>query len=246
MIILARVSSFCLRSFRLKYRLIILIFIGLSLFYDTVPALPHEADVQTESELFRVIKKIKDKERTLKTFTAHFKQVKTSQLLREPLHSEGLIYFDMNGKMLMKVIAPSPLILLLKDDQQMIYYPTLSMVEKKSFGKTDDIFKQYLGIGESIQALQSKFDIQLVTNPHSDRYHLKMTPKQRNMAKHFMMIEVVINPNHWLPEQIHFKEKKGDYTTIQMQFTSINEPLPSDIFEIEVSEDVEANGRGRK
>lgn len=228
-----------------KYRHIILMIIGLSLFYDTVPALPREADVQTESELARVIKKIKDRERTLKTFTAHFKQTKTSQLLREPLHSEGLIYFDMSGRMLMKVIAPSPLILLLKDDQQMIYYPTLSRVEKKSLGKTDDIFKQYLGIGESIQALQSKFDIQLVTNPHSDRYHLKMIPKQRNVAKHFTMIEVVVNPNHWLPEQIHFKEKKGDYTTIQMQFTSINEPLPSDIFEIEVPDDIEANSRGR-
>ncbi|UCD89485.1 MAG: outer membrane lipoprotein carrier protein LolA [Desulfobacterales bacterium] len=228
-----------------KLKHIILILIGLSLLFDTLPALSREADVQTESDLSRIIKKIKDKERNLKTFTAYFKQVKTSQLLRDPLHSEGLIYVDTSGRMLMKVISPLPLILLLKNDQQMIYYPALSRVEKKPFPNTDDIFKLYIGMGESIQAMQSKFDIQLVSNPHSEHYHLKMTPKQRSMAKHLMMIEVVVNPKHWLPEQIHFKEKKGENTTIQMQFTSINEPLPSDIFEIEVPADMEANSRGK-
>ena len=224
-------------TYAVKYRYIMLLFVGLSLSCYPYSAFSYEANLQSESDLSRVIKKIKEKEKTLKTFTATFKQTKKSELLREPLHSEGLIYFDMSGRILMKVIVPSPLILLLKENRLILYDPDLSRAEKISFGKTDDIFRQYLGIGASVKALKTKFEIELVKNPPSTGYHLKMTPKNNVTAKHIMTIEVLVNPNHWLPEQIHFKEKNGNYTTIQMQFTSINEPLPSNIFEIDLPKD---------
>ena len=219
-----------------RYVFIVLSFVSLSLFRYTYPVFSYEEDHQSESELNRVISNIKKKEKTLKTFTATFKQTKKSHLLREPLQSEGLIYFDMSGKMLMQVISPSPLTLLLKNNQQILYYPDLSRVEKKTFGKTDSIFRKYLGIGESVEALKKKFEIELVTNTPLKGYLLKMTPKDKTTAKYMVVIEVLVNPKHWLPEQIHFKEQEGDYTHIQLRFTSVNEPLPPDIFTIELPE----------
>ncbi len=211
-----------------------------------VSTFSHESVVQSETELDRVIKKIKEKEATLKTFTATFIQTKASDLLREPLHSEGMVYFDIDGGILMEVTSPSPLILLLKENQQVIYYPDLSRIEKRSFGKTDDILKRYLGIGESVNTLKARFDIEMVADSSAEHYHLRLIPKQSGMARHIKAIDVVVDAGHWLPEQIQFQGEKGDNTTIQMQYTSINEPLPSNIFEIEMPAGIETDSRTRE
>ena len=218
-----------------RYIAPILIIICLSLF--PLYVFSSEADHQSTSELVRVIKNIKEKEKTLKTFIATFSQIKKSQLLRETLKSEGLIYVDFSGKMLIKVIHPSLITLLLKDNMQVIYYPDLATAEKKILGRTDNILSKYLGIGQPIEMIQKQFDIGLGDKVSSGNYHLKMIPKNTATARHIDMIEVVVNKKSGLPEQIYFKEKQGDHTTIQLEYKAINEPLPPSIFSIELPED---------
>ena len=218
---------------------IISISLILSLFLYLYPVSPSETDQQSESELSWVIKKIKEKEKTLKTFTANFVQTKKTYLLQEPLYSEGLIYFDFTGKMLLKVTTPSPVMILLKDNMMFIYYPDLSKTKERYLGKIDNILKKYFGIRQSIEELQKRYSIQLVSKTHSDSYHLKLIPKIKTIARYIDVIEVMVSPKHWLPERIHFKEMNGDYTSIQLEFTSINEPLPPGIFTIDFPEDYE-------
>lgn len=215
------------------YKYLIFTLLCLSLLGHPYPVFSSEKDFKSKSELDRVINNIKEKEKSLKTFIATFMQTKKSQLLREPLQSEGLIYFDISGKILIKVTRPSQVTLLLKDNQRVVYYPDLSKVEKRTFGKKNNIVRKYLGIGEPVEELKKKFEIELVPDKSSSDYHLKMIPKNKTTAKHIDMIEVFVSPIHWLPGRIHFKEKKGDYTTIELTFTSINEELPQDIFSIE-------------
>jgi outer membrane lipoprotein-sorting protein len=216
-------------------RYIASILIIICLFLFPVHVFSSEAGHQSASELVRVIKNIKDKEKTLKTFIATFQQIKKSQLLRETLKSEGLIYFDISGKILIKVIHPSLLTLLLKDNMQVIYYPDLAKAEKKILGiTTKNILSKYFGIGQSIETIQKQFEISLDDKISSGRYHLKMIPKNTVTARHVDMIEVVVNEKNGLPEQIYFKEKQGDHTAITLDYTSINEPLPPSIFSIEL------------
>ncbi len=224
------------KSLFTKY--IISISLCLGLFLYPYPVFPSETDLQSESELNWVIKNIKEKEKNLKTFTAKFVQTKKTYLLKEPLHSEGMIYFDYTGKMLMKVTSPSPLIVLLKNNLLFIYHPDLSKAERRYTGN-ENILKKYFGIRHSIKELQKRYSIQLVSKTHSDGYHLKLIPKMKAIARYIDMIEVVVSPKHWLPEEIHFKEVKGDYTSIQLEFTSINEPLPPGIFTVDFLEDYE-------
>ena len=216
-----------------RYAASILIIICLSLI--PLYVFSSEADHQSTSELVRVIKNIKEKEKTLKTFIATFSQTKKSQLLREALKSEGLIYFDISGKILIKVIHPSLITLLLKDNMKVIYYPDLAKAEKKILGiTTENILSKYFGIGQSIETIQKQFEISLDDKSSSGRYYLKMIPKNMVTARHVDMIEVVVNPKNGLPEQIYIKEKQGDHTTIKLDYKSINEPLPSSIFSIEL------------
>jgi len=221
----------------------ILIIICLSLF--PLHVFSSEANHESTSELVRVIKNIKEKENTLKTIIATFIQIKKSQLLRETLKSEGLIYVDFSGKILIKVIHPSPLTLLLKDNMQIIYYPDLAKAEKIIIGRTDNILSKYLGIGQPFEMIQKQFEFSLSDKISSGGYHLKMIPKNTVTARHIDMIEVVVNKINGLPEQIYFKEKQGDHTAIQLKYKAINEPIPPSIFSIELPEDNKNDEEGR-
>jgi len=212
----------------------VLVFSGVNLLLLPCSVFPSETDPQSESELNWVIKNVKEKEKSLKTFTAKFVQNKKTELLQEPLHSEGLIYFDCTGKMLLKVTSPSPLVLLLKNNLLLVYDPDLSKAKKRRLGKSDNILKKYFGIGQSVEELKKRYKIQLTSKTHSGTYHLKLIPKMKAIARHIDMIEVAVSPKNWLPERIHFKEVKGDHTSVWLQFTSINEPLPPGIFTINI------------
>ena len=229
-----------MRKFFIK-KYIVPIYLCLSLFLCPYAVCPSETESQSETELSWVMKNIKEKEKNLKTLTAKFSQTKKTKLLREPLHSEGIIYFDSSGKMLLKVISPSPLIILLKDSMLLTYYPDLSKTEERYLTRTDTILKKYFGIGQSIEELKKQYAIQLVSKTHSESYHLKFIPKMKPIKKYIDSIEVEVSPKHWLPNHIHFKETKGDYTSLKLYFISINEPLPQGIFQGDFPKDDEGN-----
>lgn len=209
------------------------LFIVLYIFLCPLQVFSFENNPKPEQELNRVIKNIKEKEKNLKTFTAKFRQTRKTHLLREPLYSEGMIYFDSSGKLLMKVTSPSPLLILFKKNTLLIYYPEISKAEKRYIGNTENIIKKYFGIGQTGEALKKEFEIQLSTNQESDGYYLNMLPKKTAISKHIERIEVLVNPETWLPEKIFLTETKGDQSTLWLQFDSINQPLPPGIFSID-------------
>lgn len=216
---------------------IMLICLWVGLCAHPCPSFSSETDLQPEHELDWIIRKIKEREDSLKTFTAKFIQIKKTRLLQEPLRSEGLIYFDRTGKMLWKVTKPSLLIVLITNDRLFVDYPDLSKTRKISLSKGGDVLKEYFGIGQSTKQLKKQYEIALVTKTDIDTCRLKLTPKRKAIAKHIETIEVVINKNSWLPEQIHFKEVKGDYTSLSLYFTVINKGLPVGIFSLPSAED---------
>lgn len=209
------------------------LFIVLYIFLCPLQVFSFENNPKPDQELNRVIKNIKEKGKNLKTFTAKFRQTRKTHLLREPLYSEGMIYFDSSGKLLMKVTSPSPLLILFKKNTLLIYYPEISKAEKRYIGNTENIIKKYFGIGQTGEALKKEFEIQLSTNQESDGYNLSMVPKQDAVARHIERIEVLVNPKTWLPEKIFLTETKGDQSTLWLQFDSINQPLPPGIFSID-------------
>lgn len=217
----------------------IFIFIITFLILLQYPSLPYPSEMGTQHDqkLKWIIENIKDKEKGLKTFTANFVQKKETSLLSEPLHSEGLIYFDCTGSLLMKITSPSEFIILIKDNRLAIYYPSLSNVEERYLGP--DFLKRYFGIGQSFEELEKQYNIRLVSEKSSNDYHLELIPKTNGMAKYIEVIDVIVNGLQWLPKQISFKEARGDRTILSLLFTSVNKPLPPDIFDIDLPDDIE-------
>jgi len=217
--------------FKINY---IIMFMGLILFLNPCPVFPSGANLHTESELSWVIKNMKNKEKSLKTLTAKFAQTKNTRLLKKPLYSEGMIYFDSEGKMLFEVTSPSSVMVLIKSGLLLIYYPDISKTKERYLG--NNFLQKYIGIGQSVEEFRKQYSIQLVSKTDSGAYHLRFTPKMKEIAKRIDMIEIEVRPTQWLPERICFKEKEGDYTSINLKFTSVNEPLPPGIFKINVTE----------
>lgn len=226
-----------MRNIRIK-QLAVTLFLLLSLFLTPYPVSPSET-LDKESELNRVLQNVKQAELKLNTFAAKMVQIRETQLLKRPLRSEGFIYFDHKGKMLLKVTRPSPLMVLFKEDRVVIYYPDISRMEERYLGRS--ILREYFGIGASIEELRKQYSIELVSRPAGEGYHLKLVPKKKSMGSYFDSIEVRVNPDSWLPERIHFRERDGDWISIRMEFISINEPLPQNVFKMGLPEEFEGD-----
>lgn len=190
-----------------------------------------QGDPLSEPETRQMLEKIKAKEKGIHTFTARIRQTKKTQMFQEPLQSEGLIYFDHAGYLLFKMTDPSPIIILFKEGRIFIQYPDIGKTEETYIG--NDFLKSYLGFQTSIEHLYEHYSIEIYSNPKFNRYRLTMTPKEPGLAKRIDMIEVMLKTIDLLPEQIQILEKDGDITSITLEFTSINQPLPLNIFDID-------------
>lgn len=210
----------------------ILFLTGLVLCLFAGISFPADAGQKADSELRRVLQKAKEREQSLKTFVAGFEQTKKTLLLEEPLRSRGIIFFDISGKMLLKVTEPVPLKVLLKRGWITLFYPEWSKYEERYIGS--DLLSKNFGMGRSLDEMAEHYDIELSPKRPSGLYHLHLRPKSGRAEKFIDRIEVLLNPESWLPVSISVMEKEGDITTITLEFKSLNEPLPEGTFDLEL------------
>lgn len=185
-----------------------------------------------QSELKWLLEQMKEREANLSSLTANFMQTKKTRLLREPLQSKGQLYYDSTGKILFKVTDPSSVMVLIRNGMILTYYPDLSRAEERYLGS--NIIREYFGIGTSIDELRKQYKIEIVSKIPGNGYRLKLTPVTETMAKRIDTIEIETKPIQWLPEHIFIREKGGDITAIRLEFTSINKPLPENIFTLTI------------
>ncbi len=194
-----------------------------------------------ESE--RIVQHMKEREKSLNTLTATFTQVKSTRLLKEPLRSEGIIYFQAPGTMLCKILNPTPVTLLFKNRLFLVYYPDTGKSKERYLG--NNILKEFFGLGKPVEEFEKHYAITIESVGNDGTYHLKLIPKQRKIAYRIEMIEMDITPDQWLPYRIDVREKNGDLTSIRLEFTSINEPLAAEIFQVDITDNDEGTINGK-
>lgn len=196
------------------------------------PQMVLSSETGHQSELKWLLDQMKERETNLSSLTANFMQTKKTHLLREPLQSKGQLYYDSAGKILFKVTDPSSVIVLIRNGLILTYYPDISRAEERYLGR--NIIREYFGIGMSIDELRKQYKIEIVSKIAGNGYRLKLTPLTETMAKRIDTIEIETKPIQWLPEHIYIQEKGGDSTAIRLDFTSINKPLPENIFTVNI------------
>ena len=179
-----------------------------------------------------VLLRLKERERTLTTFVAGFKQIQQNSLFDQPQVSEGTLYFDHNSKLLMKMTTPEAYLVFITDQKMILGVPGSSSYRQKNLPGQNTFFKRVMGIGQSVDQLKNQYDIQMVATPCKEICELRLTPLKKSRRTPFTSIQATIDTLQWLPETIHMEETGGDVTTFHLQFRSINQPLPDRIFDI--------------
>lgn len=211
---------------------ILSIILMLILLYPAMPALSSETQKPAIWTVDDVLLHLKDRQRTLATFIAGFKQIQQNSLFDQPQVSEGTLFFDHNGKLLMKMTTPEAYLVFITDQEMIMGVPGSPSYRQKNLTGRNTFFKRVMGIGQSIDQLKNQYDIQMATTPCKETCELRLTPLKKSRRTPFASIRATIDTLQWLPETIHLEETGGDVTTFHLQFTSINQPLPDRIFDI--------------
>lgn len=216
-----------------RYSICVLILIGFLI-------VPYVGIASSHDEVNHIVQHMKEREKSLNTLTATFTQVKSTHLLKEPLHSEGIIYFQAPGTMLCKVLNPIPITVLFNNRLFLMYYPDTGKSKERYMG--NNILKELFGMGKPVEEFEKHYGITLESIGENGTYRLKMIPKQRKIAYRIKMIEMDVVPDQWLPQRIDVREKNGDLTSIRLEFTSINKPLAADTFRVDIPDSNEGTG----
>jgi outer membrane lipoprotein-sorting protein len=177
-----------------------------------------------------VLLKLEERERTLATFIARFKQIQENSLFAQSQISEGTIFFDQGGKLLMKMTTPEAYLVFIANQEMIIGVPGSSSYRQKRLPGGNNFFKQAMGI----DGLKNRYDTRMISAPAKESCELELKPLKRSRRTPFSTIRVRINTLEWLPEMIHLEESDNDVTTFHLEFISINQPLPDGIFDIPV------------
>jgi outer membrane lipoprotein-sorting protein len=181
-------------------------------------------------DLDRILTDIEARYSSLRTFTADFKQIQQSHLFHQAQVSEGMLFFDHTGKMLMHIIQPHAFTLLIAEDMMYLGDPATSAYTKMGIPARHSLLKGVLGLGQSLGVLKKQYDIVLEGDQNEGKVDLILNPRLKDRRMPFDVIRVRIDPQLWLPEIIQLKESNGDHTIIELYFITINEPLPDGIF----------------
>jgi outer membrane lipoprotein-sorting protein len=182
----------------------------------------------------KLLSDVKARAETIDTLVAQFKQTRISNLLQAPLVSTGLIYFERGGNMLTQVNTPSALQLFVRGQDVMILNPELGTVRKRRVPRSDQMIKAWLEGDVSIDMLTQQYELQATRSLNREGYNLQMIPRDPRIARHVDRVEIELNPATLLPEQVMVRLTKGDRTTVELQYVSINKPLPAGIFDIAI------------
>lgn len=201
----------------------------LLLLNPSIPTFSAETE-KSDWTVEKVLRNVQEREQTLTTFVAEFKQIQENSLFAGAQVSEGTLFFDHSGKLLMKMSAPEAYLVFIHDQKMILGVPGSSSYRQKKLPGKKPFFKQVMGIGQ----LKNQYDIRRTAAPCEEICELELKPLKKSRRTPFSSIRARINTRQWLPEMIHLEEPGGDVTTFHLQFISINQPLPEGIFDIPI------------
>lgn len=165
---------------------------------------------------------------TIDTFQASFSQVAIGQGGATEISQSGRVLFDRSGKFLWEVSEPFEQFILVTDDTRRVYDPDLEQLTISTFDIESQTSFANLILTSSTEILE-KFEIEFEDNQYT------LLPLEQ--GQDFVRLKI-----NFEDEVLKTIEILDHFNTVnQFKFTDVktNEPIGSDEFELEVSEDTE-------
>lgn len=182
----------------------------------------------------QILSHASESQQKLNTFSASFKQTQTNALLLEPLVSSGTMFYRKTGELLMKITFPEPFVLLIKDGSMIMGDPVTKRYRTRSIPGGNALLTRTFGVGQTVEALKERYDIRSVNHDMQSACTLILVPRHPDRRMPFRSIQVRFDSRKWLPTGIRLEEANDGHTEIEWSYLTVNQPLPDDLFVIDI------------
>jgi outer membrane lipoprotein-sorting protein len=197
------------------------------------------------AKLDRVLRKLNQLNKVLRTFQADLIQRKYLNIIQEydELEKGKFSFKKEGGKIYLKkqIEEPGKTILLVTPEEILVYYPKKNQAVRRKIEESQARYANF-GIGTSVEDLKSNFDITYL-HDEVDRkkvYHvITLNPKNAKLRSYFKTLNLWIEAETGIPARQRIEEPNGDYTDIQFLNIEINKKVKDKTFEIKLPKDVE-------
>ncbi len=191
-----------------------------------------------DPDLAAAVERFDAAQKDIHRISAHFEEVKTLALLRDPVIQSGEFYHTKPDKFLWEYTDPEPKLLMLNATGIIAYYPQQKRAEeiRTRFGKR---IVKYLGLGSVLKDLSGEYEMALSrdnTVAGTDLVVLK--PKGRRVQKRLSEIRIWLDRDLNQPRQIEYLEADGDRTHYSFDRIAINPEISLSKYDIKLPEGV--------
>jgi outer membrane lipoprotein-sorting protein len=190
-----------------------------------------------DKQTLEVVTRIKNIEATLRTFEARFHQIQKSRMFEDIVESQGVIYYNADGRLRFSVLRPSPFTVLMEGEWITVHDPESNHTQRHHMGPRRNLLKAFFGVGETLDQLNKRFDVRATANAPLPGYTLTMAPKKSLLARKVQQITALVDDRTWLPLQVVIQQSEAEWSRMDLDFISVNKSLPAGAFVLDVEKE---------
>lgn len=197
---------------------------------------PTSAKLTAAERLPALVARVKHEQEHLRTLQANFVQSRESELLLAPEESRGVFYYAAPESVRWEYRTPKPISMVIRGQQLTTWYRDLGRADRLDVGRQSTQILRYLGAGSSLGTLLQYFNVNLVT-PKDDAgepFRLDLKPRFERVAKRLREMTIWLDREHFLPVHLRYVEPNGDITDYRFTDMRVNQPIASDLFDLEL------------
>lgn len=168
-----------------------------------------QASPMSQSDIEQLVQKLQALHQSEPSIEANFREERHTALLKDPLVTQGKVWFTLPDKVRREVSGSRPSTTIIDGNKMSIYYPSFQQLE------VYDLERKPM-LRDSIQAIAAGLNFQKVTSYYNiegskegNVYRLVLTPKTSNMRRLLKSVDLTIDQN-LSPTEVQVLDAKGE------------------------------------
>lgn len=198
------------------------------------------------AELDAVLAEFDRVQSTITSLAAEFRETTTSELLLEPIVSEGEIFLDKPDSLRWEYASPEAMQFVISSDEYTGYFPERNKAERRNIKRWSERIFRVVGIGQTSEELSRYYDIRLGSDEElaeggdvDGQVLLVLEPRRKRIRKRVDDLRFWVDATRWLPMRIEYRSAAGDKRVIEFAEVRLNPDLSAATFRVELPQGVE-------
>lgn len=196
-------------------------------------------DLRGGDKLRALVDSVVERQRSVEGLRADFVQLKSSDMLLEPVRSSGEFRYLAPDRVRWDYDAPEEMVVLYADNAVTTYHPEERLAERVKISRRHQRFVQALAGTQPLDELAAQFRMTLFDPGAPAAYRLQLQPTHRTLASRLEEVVLEIDRELLLPVAVEYREADGDRTRFEFNELEVDPALDPGGFELELGPDVE-------